>query len=143
MSVLKIAAELFVSQLGAKGDGLNLGTVVSGLQALLPTTQDGNLDLASLVSQLTGSQGGSSDLAALAGSFLGKGGKTIDVQQVLSLLGQAKVDRFANHVGVDGNTAASGLAGMLPKLLEQGQSGGLLGNLTGSTAKGMLGKLFQ
>lgn len=142
MSLLKIAAELFIKQLGNKGSGLNIATVVQALQGLLPT-KGGELDMAALVGQLAGGQGGGGELAALAGSLLGKGGQGIDVQKVLAVLGESQVKQFADQVGVDGNAAATGLAGMLPKLLEQGQSGGLLGGLAGSAAKGALGKLFQ
>lgn len=144
MSLLKVAAELFISQLGSKGAGVNLNTVVNGLQTLLPT-QGGDLDLGALIGKFTGQGGGGGgDLAALASSFLGSGaGKSIDIQQVLAALGKSKVDNFAGQVGVDTNTAASGLAGMLPQLLSQGKDSGLLGNLAGSAAKGVLGKLFK
>lgn len=140
MSLLKIAADLFISQLGSRGTGLNLETVVGALQQLLPT-QSGDLDLAALVGKFTG-QGG--DLAALATSWLGNStNKSLDINQLITALGQDKVDSFAGKVGVDTSTAASGLAGILPELINKNSDGGaLLGGLAGSAAKSILGKFF-
>lgn len=140
MSLLKIAADLFVAQLGNKGNGLNLTTVVSALQNLLPT-QGGDLDLAALVGKFTG-QGG--DMAALATSWLGNGAnQSIGIEQLITALGKAKMDNFAGEVGVDTNTAASGLAGILPDLINRHSEGGsLVGNIASSAAKSLLGKLF-
>jgi len=140
MSLLKIAADLFISQLGAKGGGLNLETVTRALQTLLPT-QGGDLDLAALVGKFTG-QGG--DLASLATSWLSNGSnQSLDIGQIISALGKGKVDNFASDVGVDSNTAASGLAKILPELISKNSAGGsVVGDLASSAAKNFLGKLF-
>ena len=37
MSLLKMAGEIFMAQLGGQGEGLNLDSVMKGLQQLLPT----------------------------------------------------------------------------------------------------------
>lgn len=140
MSLLKIAADLFISQLGAKGGNLNLETVIGALQQLLPT-KGGEVDLSALISKFTGQGGG--DLASLASSFLGGAAANIDVSQIIGALGKSNVDEFAGNVGVDSNTAASGLASIIPQLLQQGKEGGLLGGLAGGAAKSLLGGLFK
>ena len=68
MDLLKLGAQLFLNKLGSHGSGLDANIVVSALSSLLPTTDNGDLDLAGLLSQLNG--GG---LASLAASFLGDG----------------------------------------------------------------------
>lgn len=140
MSLLKVAADLFISQLGSKSSGLSLETVTGALQNLLPT-QSGDLDLAALVGKFTG-QGG--DLVTVATSWLGDGSnKAININQIITALGQSKMDNFASEIGLDTNTAASGLADILPELINKNSDGGsLLGGLASSAAKSVLGKLF-
>lgn len=135
MSMLNTAAELFIKQMGA-GGGLNLQSVIAALQALLPTS-GGNVDLARLVGQFT-SQGGG--LAAMASSWLGDGSNAaISGSQIMDVLGKAKVADFASKLGLPADSAANGLAKVIPELIDKNSKGGaLLGNLASS----VLGKLF-
>ncbi|MFZ4763998.1 MAG: YidB family protein [Roseimicrobium sp.] len=75
----------------------------------------------------------------------------ISAEQILQVLGQANVQQVATQAGTDANTAASGLASVLPGLIDkltpngQSVSGDLLaqgiqGLLSGKL--GDLGKLF-
>lgn len=136
MSLLNMAAELFLKQMGASGGGLNLQSVMGALQKLLPAN-GGELDLARLIS-LFSSQGGG--LAAMASSWLGDGtNQSISASQIMSVLGEGKVADFAAQLGLQKNSAAEGLARIVPDLIDKNSKGGeILGNIAGS----VLGKLF-
>lgn len=140
MSLLKMAGEIFMAQLGGQGEGLNLDSVMKGLQQLLPT-EDGDIDIAALVAKFTGSGGG---LAAMASSWLGDGdNQGFSASDLMGLLGQDKVSQFADQVGVDTDTAASGLSDMIPQLIDKSSSGGdLLAGVTGDGAASLLKKFF-
>lgn len=62
MSLLTMAAQLFISKLGGSGAQLEEGGVVNALQQLLPT-EGGELDLGALVTKFT-SGGGLASLPA-------------------------------------------------------------------------------
>lgn len=134
MDLLKMGAELFMKN-SNMASGLDIGTVTSALKNLLPTN-GGNLDLQGIISKMGG--GG---LASLASSWLGDGGnESISPQQVVSMLGQDKVSSFAQSLGMGESEASSGLASMLPDLIDKSSSGG---SLMKSVGGGLLGKLFK
>jgi uncharacterized protein YidB (DUF937 family) len=145
MDLMKLATQLFLSKLGAKGSELSENGVVSALKALLPTTAAGDLDLAALVAMFS-----KGDLAALASTWLGDGGNAaLSPAQLMSLLGQSKLQGFASSLGLDSGVATRGLAQMLPELIDKNSRGGDLlsslggGEVLGSLAKNMLGGLFK
>jgi uncharacterized protein YidB (DUF937 family) len=135
-----MAAQLFISKLGSNGDQLNLGSVVTALQNLLPT-QNGELDLSALIAQFTN---GNEGLANLASSWLSGGDNAaLSPSTLLDVLGNDRIANFANSLGLEQDTATSGLAQMLPELIDKNsENGDLLGNAVGGLAKGLLGKLF-
>lgn len=135
-----MAAQLFISKLGSNGDQLNLGSVVTALQNLLPT-QNGELDLSALIAQFTN---GNEGLANLASSWLSEGDNAaLSPSTLLDVLGNDRIANFANSLGLGQDTATSGLAQMLPELIDKNsENGDLLGNAVGGLAKGLLGKLF-
>lgn len=143
MSLLNIAAELFIKQLGSNAGGLNIATVTRALGALLPT-QGGELNLAALVQQFTAQNGGKGgEISALVSGWIGGSADNLNLEQLFSVLGKTKVDNFAQEVGVANDTAASGLAAIIPELISKhGNSSELLGSLASSAAKNILGKLF-
>ena len=133
MNLMKIATQLFMDKLGAKGGGLNQGAVSAALGSLLGGS-DGNIDLGSIISKLDG--GG---LAAMAQSWLGDGtNSAISPQQILSLFGNAEVGKFASSLNLEQNTAADGLSQMLPELIDGQSSGGDLLDAVGGSG-GLLG----
>lgn len=140
MSLLTMAAQLFISKLGNSGDQLDTGGVVSALKNLLPT-QGEDLDLGALIAQFTS---GGSDLAGLASSWLGGGeNAALSPSTLLSVLGNDQVTQFAETLGLGQDTATDGLAKMIPELIDSNSEGGdLLGGAAGEMAKGLLGKLF-
>ncbi|WP_417534766.1 YidB family protein [Marinobacterium stanieri] len=139
MSLINMAAQLFISKLGGTGEQLDTGSVVAALQNLLPT-EGGELDLSALVGQFTSGGG----LADLVSSWLGGGdNEAISPSTLMDVLGNDQVSEFAGQLGLGEDTAAEGLAQMIPELIDGNSEGGdLLGGAVGDMAKGVLGKLF-
>jgi uncharacterized protein YidB (DUF937 family) len=137
MDLLRIATELFMKS--TKSTKLDAGTVMSGLKNLL-ADQSGNIDLAGLVSQFS-----SSGLGAMAASWLGDGNnESLSVQQIIDVFGNDKLTGFASSLGMDKDSAANGLASMIPQLLDKSSSGGsLLSGDSLGNALGGLGGLFK
>ncbi len=141
MSLVDMAAKVFISQLGSKGGNMDVGSVIGALKGLLPTN-GGDLDLGAIVGQFMGQGGG---LASLAQSWLGNGAnEKISASQVMGMLGDSKVSDFASKLGLDKDTAASGLSDMIPQLIDKSSDAGSLlgGGDAGAIAKNLLGKFF-
>jgi len=119
MDILALGAKLLSEQLGVSIDPQ---TMQSALSQLLGDGQ-GNLDLAGLA----GKMASSGELSSVVSSWLGDGGNAgISAEGIMSLLGDAKVSEFAGAVGTDTSNAASGLAEVLPQLMDNASSGGNL-----------------
>lgn len=140
MDLLKLGAQIFLSKLGSNGSGMDLGSVVSALSGLLPTSKNGDLDLSSLLSKMDG--GG---LASMAASFLGDGpNEQFSASNLLSLLGDSNVSNFASQLGLQKDTAVSGLSSMIPELIDQQSKGGsLLSGAGSSLISGLASKFFK
>jgi uncharacterized protein YidB (DUF937 family) len=130
MSLLQMAAQLFLDKSGGSA-GLDAGTVAGALKNLLPG--DGNdLNIGTLVSQF-----GSGDLTSMVGSWLGDGANdAVGGANIADVLGPDKVASFASELGIDSDKASSGLAGMIPELINKNSSGGSLLDSVGG-AQGM------
>ncbi|MGI9304874.1 MAG: YidB family protein [Gammaproteobacteria bacterium] len=115
MDILKIAAQQFLSSSGQSG--LGAGQVVGALQNLM-----GGGGIGDIVSKLQG-QG----LQQLVGSWLSDGkNEAMGADQVTSLFGADKVSAFASELNMDQDTAAKGLAGAIPSIVDKASSGGSL-----------------
>ena len=119
MALMKIAAQLFMSKLAKQSENMQESGVISGL-------------------------------TSMAASWLGDGNNSpISASQILGLFGDSKVQSFASSLNLDSDTAVSGLAEMLPELLDSNSNGGALlgdagaGGMLGSLVKGGLGSLFK
>lgn len=119
MDLIQLATQLISDKLGLQVDK---ATVASALSSLLGDGS-GNIDLAGLAGKMASSGG----LANIVQSWLGDGANAgISAADVLGLLGEGEVANFASRVGTDTGTAASGLADVLPQLVDQASSGGSL-----------------
>ena len=108
------------------------------MDALLPTLmKKGSLDgLGGLLGKFTGAGMGSK-----ANSWVGTGdNEQIEPDEVEQALGRDEVDRIANEAGVSRDEAKSGLAGMIPGLVDKMSPGGSLP--TGALGKAMKGLDF-
>lgn len=140
MNITEIASKMFLEKISGQEGGASMDTIQSALKHLLPT-DGGELNLSSLVSQFMGSGG----LASLAQSWLGDGqNMSLSADKIIDMFGESKVSNFANEVGVDTSTAASGLSDMIPDLIDKASSGGSLQqNITSSLISGLAGKFFK
>jgi uncharacterized protein YidB (DUF937 family) len=140
MTLLQTAAQLFLSRLDGASQGLDEAKVADGLSSLLPTA-GGDLDVQALVGQFTGAGGG---IAQLAQSWLGNGGNlAISREQIEAVLGGGAIGAFAQRLGLDGERATSGLAAMLPELIDRiSTDGELRSDVLSAVGRGILGKLF-
>ncbi len=137
MDIIELGTQLLRDKLGLQVDAQ---TIASALSGLLGDGQ-GNIDLAGLASKMASS----GELGDIVSSWLGDGATAgISADTILGLLGEGKVADFASSVGTDTNSAAAGLADVLPEMVDQASSGGNLldsvgglGGLVGA-AKGFL-----
>jgi len=119
MDILKMGAQMLSDKLGLQVD---TDTVSSALSSLLGDGS-GNVDLAGLASKMASS----GELGSIVNSWLGDGANSaISADSILKLLGQSDVSSFASKIGTDTDTAASGLADVLPQMMDKASSGGSL-----------------
>ncbi|MEH6589559.1 MAG: YidB family protein [Halioglobus sp.] len=119
MDILQLGAQLLSEKLGLQ---LDSDTVISALSKLLGDGS-GSVDFASLA----GKMASSGELGSIVSSWLGDGSNSsISADSIMGLLGEGKVSDFASQLGTDGNTAAAGLADVLPQMMDKASSGGNL-----------------
>ena len=131
MDIVQVGAQLLSEKLGLQIDP---ATVANALSGLLGDGQ-GNIDLAGLASKMASS----GELSSVVSSWLGDGANSaINADSVLGMLGEGAVGDFAAKLGTDTGTAASGLADVLPQLMDKASSGGSLLDSVGGVG-GLLG----
>lgn len=87
------------------------------------------MDIAGLIGKLAGN----SELATIVSSWLGDGeNKSINLAQLQEIFGGDKLSEFAGNLGLDKEIADQGLSSILPKLVDQSSSGGMLGGAPGA-----------
>lgn len=119
MDLMKIGISLLTKQFSGSVSDDQAGSALSELMG----DGAGNLDISSLISQLSSGDG----LGNLVSSWLGDGdNEGINPGQLLEVFGGDKIAAFASSLGVDSDTATTGLSNMLPDLIDQGSSGGNL-----------------
>lgn len=131
MDILQTCAQLLSERLGLE---LDTESVAGALSSLLGDGQ-GNIDLAGLASKMASS----GELGSIVSSWLGDGANSaISAESILGLLGENGVSDFASTLGTDTNSAAAGLADVLPQIMDQSSSGGSLLDAVGGSG-GLLG----
>ncbi len=119
MDIVQLGAQLLSEKLGLNVDS---STVTSALSRLLGDGE-GSVDFAGLASKMAAS----GELGGILNSWLGDGSNSpISTDTILGLFGKSQVAQFAGEVGTDTETAASGLADVLPQLMDKASSGGSL-----------------
>lgn len=119
MDLLATGAQMLSEKLGLNVDA---NTVQSALSSLLGGAK-GDIDFAGLASKMASS----GELGNILNSWLGDGGNaSISTESIMKLLGSSRINDFANQVGTQPQAAASGLADVLPQLVDQASSGGKL-----------------
>ena len=140
--LFKIGATLIEGNSDDATTGLDIEQIVSAMQKIL-TNQDGNIDLASILTKLSGN-----GLGEIVGSWLGAGeNKAIDPNRIADLLGEEKVQTFAQELGVSEESARVALADALPPVVDRATSGegSILDEMKGGSGNPMemLGKMFR
>lgn len=119
MDILRMGAQLLSEKAGIAVD---TDTIVSALSDLLGDGQ-GNIDLAGITQKLASSGG----LSSVVSSWLGDGSNSpISAGSIKDLLGEQAVSNFASQLGTDADSAAGGLADVLPQMVDKASSGGSL-----------------
>lgn len=119
MDLIQLGTQLLSEKLGLQ---LDADTVSSALTQLLGDGQ-GNIDFAALA----GKMASSGELGGILSSWLGDGSNSpISADSIMGMLGDNNVAEFAGKLGTDSGTAATGLADVLPQLMDKASSGGSL-----------------
>ena len=140
--LLKMGASAFMNsqRSGDAGSGLDLGSLTSALSGLTGDSEEGGLDIGSILGKMQ--EGGLGDMAQ---SWLGDGDNaSVDSNQITDMFGADKISEFASRLGMSQEEAVGGLSDALPQMVDNASSGGsLLDSIGGiSGAIGLAGKLF-
>ena len=146
--IVKMGTEMFQSKLGDQAEGMEESSITDALSGLL-SNEEGSFDLGSLVSNAMSGDG----IGSIMSSWLGDGeNEAIDAGGLTSLFGEDKISEFADKLGVDTDTALSGLSDVIPNMIDKSSEGGnIMGSLLGNVMEsaggaggimGMIGKLF-
>ncbi len=141
--IVNLGTQLFQDKLGSSAEGVDSNVLQEALGGLL-SNSEGGLDLGNIMSALTSDEGGG--LASIVSSWIGSGDNaSIDGSQLSNLLGSDAISSFADKLGIDTDTALSGLSDALPNMVDQATPEGSsmldsVGGLDG--LMGMAGKLF-
>ncbi len=141
--IVSMGTELFNDKLGASAEGIDNNVIQDALSGLL-SNEEGGFDLSNIMSSLTGdSEGG---LASVVSSWIGDGeNEAVDGSQLSNLFGSDAISAFAEKLGVDTDTALSGLSDVIPNVVDKATPDGssLLDSVGGLDGlMGMAGKLF-
>jgi len=117
MDILKMGAEVIEGNSDSATSGLDIEKIANAMKGLI-VNSDGSLDLAAIVGSLS-----KNGLGEIVGSWLGMGeNKAISPEDVSVLLGDEKVDAFANELGLDKESARMALADALPQVVDKATS---------------------
>jgi uncharacterized protein YidB (DUF937 family) len=125
VDLMKLGVSLISQQFSGSVSEDQASNALSGLLG----DNQGGLDIAGLIGKLAGN----SELATIVSSWLGDGeNKSINPAQLQEIFGGDKLSEFARNLGLDKEIAAQGLSSILPKLVDQSSSGGMLGGASGA-----------
>lgn len=139
MDLKGMATQMLMAKLGSSlggGDSNVIGNALSGLLGN-DDNDDNDIDLGSIVGKLSGGGG----VAGALQSWLGDGDNDdVSESDITNALGADKVSAFAQQLGLDEGSAASGLKDLLPQLIDKNSSGG---NLLSGALSGLAKNLFK
>ena len=119
MDLTQLASQLLSDKLGLD---IDQATITSAMSSLLGDGS-GSIDFAGLASRMASS----GELGTILNSWLGDGDNaSISADSIMGLLGQDKVADFAGQIGTSTGDAASGLADVLPQVMDKASSCGSL-----------------
>jgi len=125
--LLKIGASLIQNNDDEKTTGLSTDSITDALGSLLGGSDGKSLDLSSILGNLT-----NGNLGEVVSSWIGSGENApIEPDQVKDLVGEDKVNEFAEKLGIDTESAKKALADALPNVVDKATSedNNMLGDL--------------
>jgi uncharacterized protein YidB (DUF937 family) len=130
--ILQMGAKIIQNNDDDSTTGLDIGDIASALSGVLGgDSADGNgnniSSLVSLVSSLS-----DSGLKDVVNSWLGDGeNEPIDADSVSNVLGEDKINQFAEQLGISPESASKALADVLPSIVDKASSAesNILGDL--------------
>ena len=126
--IISLGTKAFQDKMG--GEGADSSVVTDALSGLF-SNEEGGFDLGNIISSVTGGEGG---IGSVVSSWLGDGeNEAVDASQLTELLGSDKIAAFAEKLGIDTDTALSGLSDAVPNIVDKASEGGsLVGSLLSS-----------
>jgi len=142
MDLLKMGASLIECNKDDATTGLDIGKIADALNGLIANSE-GGLDLGAIVGNLS-----KNGLGEIVGSWLGQGeNKAIAPDDVAVLLGEEKIDVFAQELGIGHESAKQALADALPAVVDKATSdeNNIVDQMLGGSgnAMEMLSKMFR
>ena len=142
--LINLGASMIQNNADDATSGLDLGEISQALSSVLGNEGEG-FDLQSILSKL-----GDGNLGEMISSWIGQGENApIDPDQVSNLLGEEKVQAFAQKLGLSTESARQALADALPAVVDKATpaEGGMFDDLLEQVggvrgAMDMLGKMF-
>ena len=117
MDLLKMGASLIEGNSDDTTTGLDIDKIANAMKKLI-ANEDGSLNLAAIVGSLS-----RNGLGEIVGSWLSQGeNKAIAPDDVAVLLGEDKVDAFAQELGLDHESAKKALSDALPVVVDKATS---------------------
>jgi len=112
--LLKIGASMIQNDSQESTTNLSTDLISSALGSLLGS-KDGGIDLSSILGNLS-----NGNLGEVVASWIGNGeNKPIDPEATTELLGEDRIEEFAQKLGVDVETAKNSLSEVLPNLVDK------------------------
>ncbi len=113
--IVKMGTDLFQSKLGDSAGEVDQNSITDALKGLI-SNEEGGLDLSNILTSLTSGDG----IGSIISSWIGDGeNETVDGSQLTEILGEDKVSEFAEKLGVDKDTALSGLSDAIPNMIDK------------------------
>ncbi len=120
--IVKMGTDLFQSKLGESAGEVDSNTITDALSGLI-SNKEGGLDLSNILSSLTSGDG----IGSIISSWMGDGeNEAVDGAQLTEILGSDKINEFADKLGVDKDTALSGLSDAIPNMIDKATGEGSL-----------------
>jgi len=144
--LLKIGATLIQNNDDEATTSIDTDKIADALGSIFSSKDgEGGLDIGNIISAVT-----NSNLGDIVSSWIGDGeNKPIEPDSVTELLGEEKIEEFANQLGVSIESAKKALADALPEVIDKATSSdsNLIGDLLDKVggidgAMDLVGKLF-
>ena len=126
--LLKMGASLIQNNDDDATTGIDTDKITQALGSLFSSNDGKGLDLSNIISAVTNG----SSLSEIVSSWIGNGENApIDPDQVTELVGEDKVNEFADKLGVNVDSAKKALADALPNVVDKAtnEDSSLVGDL--------------